>query len=182
MKCSRLITYNGHIGAVTMSITNRFSIREECPERFGDMNYKFLAGNRGEALDFCESMLDCDTDGGFPECNTLEDLTKLVKALQEREKSGEECAIEEDKTSNIITAPLYTWKNDALKQIWAIFMDKSPEDIEDLFVEGSPIYNRLKDSELEDTLIEEAVDITVGGLEYYNRKSEVEGLNLITNE
>lgn len=54
-------------------------------------------------------------------------------------------------------------------------------DVEDLFMEGSPMENRLKELELSDLLTEEAIDITIDGLEYYIRKSEVEKLNLISN-
>lgn len=182
LKLGDKVTLNGHEGTVTESLKSGFYIRENGPERVHGMNHKFLAGDREEALDFCSVELGYNNGGGFPECNTLEDLTKLVEALQEREKSAEEFATERVKTANAITAPLYTWKNDTLKLMWASFMDEFSEDIEDLFVEGSPIYNRLRDSELENALIEEVVDITIGGMEYYIRKSEVNGLNLITNE
>lgn len=75
----------------------------------------------------------------------------------------------------------FTWKTFALKEMYSAYVGKKEEDVEDVFMGESAIYNRLRVLELVEAFTEEVVTITIEGVESYVRKSEVEKLNLITS-
>lgn len=110
--------------------------------------------------------------GDFPECKSLVHLTEFVGELLKWEamnKPKDDCH------------KMLTWKSSMAKVLWSKFVGEQYKDVAEIFMEGSPMGNRLKESELSDMLTEEAVAITIGGSGSYIRKSDVEKLNLISN-
>lgn len=138
----------------------------------GESNMLLLAMGDEEACRISLGVLGYAGKGFFPECLSLDHLTKFVGALLEWEAKNK---------PQVECGKMLTWKSSMAKVLWAKFVGEHPKDVEELFTEGSPMGNRLKETELSDMLTEEAIDITIDGLEYYIRKSEVEKLNLISN-
>lgn len=135
-------------------------------------NDLLLAMGQNKARQISLEVLGYEGLGDFPECLTLSHLTRFVGALLEWE-SKQKLQVAEGK--------MLTWKSSMAKVLWSKFVGKQYMDVEELFMEGSPLENRLKESELSDLLTEEAIAITIDGLEYYIRKSDVDKLNPITN-
>lgn len=158
---------NGIDGNVVEEFGDFFVEHPECKS-----NRLLLAMGQNKARQISLEVLGYAGRGDFPVYLTLRDLTKFVGSLLEweaKQKLQVECG------------KLLTWKSPIAKELWAKFVRENSVDVEDLFMEGSPMENRLKELELSDLLAEEAIDITIDGLEYHIRKSDVERLNLISN-
>lgn len=167
LKVGDIVVLNGINGKVVEGISSFFM--EHTEKR---SNERLLAMGKKEAKRISLEVLDYAGEGDFPVCKSLDHLTKFVGALLKWE------AMDKHKDEGY---KMLTWKSSMAKVLWAKFVGEHPKDVEEIFMEGSPMGNRLKETELSDMLTEEAIAITIDGLEYYIRKSEVEKLNLISN-